>query len=110
VLNWYCVVRHRGAATPTIGNQEHRHWVSLSRVLIERWRGADRSLVEVRAYRTRGLAERDFQAGPLPEQGLDTVSLIGVRAWFPFRACLRSLKPSARRLIDQQADVTALAA
>lgn len=92
VLRWYCVIRHPPGATPVIGNDERRHWFGLSRVLIERPSPAGPRLIEVRAYRDRHRAETDAIAG--------AASLMEVSAWFPFRACLRSLKPAARRPLD----------
>ena len=81
-----------------MGNDEHRHWFGLSRVLIERGAAPDRrTLIEVRAYRNRRRAETDAIAGAAPHQDSGTASLVQVNAWFPFRACLRSLKPDLRR-------------
>ena len=54
-------------------------------------------LIEVRAYRDRHQAESDAVAGA---GKAETATLVEVSAWFPFRACLRSLKPAARRPIQ----------
>lgn len=100
LLQWYCVIRHPSGPTPVIGNDEHRHWFGLSRVLIERAAAPGRrTLIEIRAYRNRRRAETDAIAGaaPAPHQAGETASLVQVNAWFPFRACLRSLKPDLRR-------------
>ena len=98
MLQWYCVIRHQNGPTPVIGNDEHRHWFGLSRVLIERdVAPGRRTLIEVRAYRDRRRAESDALAGSAPTRAAETASLVQVNAWFPFRACLRSLKPDLRR-------------
>ena len=99
VLQWYCVIRHPSGPTPELGNDEHRHWFGLSRVLIERAGPGRRTLIEVRAYRDRRRAETDAIAGSAPRHPAETASLVQVNAWFPFRACLRSLKPALRRPI-----------
>ena len=99
VLRWYCVIRHPAGATPMIGHDERRHWFGLSRVLIERPAPGSPMLIEVRAYRDRRQAETDAIAGA---SKAETASLVEVTAWFPFRACLRSLKPAARRPIRLQ--------
>ena len=80
-----------------IGNDERRHWFGLSRVLIERPAPGGPLLIEVRAYRDRHQAESDAVAGA---GKAETATLVEVSAWFPFRACLRSLKPAARRPIQ----------
>ena len=98
MLQWYCVIRHPSGPTPEIGHDRHRHWFGLSRVLIERTAAPGHStLIEVRAYRDRRRAETDAIAGSAPRHGNGTASLVQVNAWFPFRACLRSLKPDLRR-------------
>lgn len=99
VLRWYCVIRHPPGPTPVIGNDERRHWFGLSRVRIERPAPTSPLLIEVRAYRDRHRAETDAVAG---RRKAETASLVEVSAWFPFRACLRSLKPAARRPIAPQ--------
>jgi len=104
VLQWYCVIRHPAGPTPVIGNDERRHWLGLSRVLIERASGGDRTLIEVRAFRDRRQAESDAIAGSAPRRRAVTASLVEVTAWFPFRACLRSLKPAFRRPIRLPSD------
>lgn len=81
-----------------MGQDEHRHWFGLSRVLIERAvPPGRRTLIEIRAYRNRHQAETDAIAGAAPHHNDGTASLVQVNAWFPFRACLRSLKPALRR-------------
>lgn len=97
MLQWYCVIRHPPGPTPVIGNDERRHWFGLSRVLIERPAPGSPLLIEVRAYRDRRRAETDAIAGA---GKAEAASLVEVAAWFPFRACLRSLKPAARRPIS----------
>lgn len=97
VLQWYCVIRHPAGPTPVTGHDERRHWFGMSRVLIERPTLGSPLLIEVRAYRDRRRAEVDAIAGASKAQ---TASLVEVSAWFPFRACLRSLKPTARRPIQ----------
>lgn len=100
MLQWYCVIRHPSGPTPEMGLDEHHHWFGLSRVLIERAAAPGRrTLIEVRAYRDRRRAETDAIAGSVPSHAADTASLVQVNAWFPFRACLRSLKPDLRRPI-----------
>ena len=98
MLQWYCVIRHPNGPTPVIGHDERRHWFGLSRVLIERAAAPGRrTVIEVRAYRNRRRAETDAIAGAAPHRTAETASLVQVNAWFPFRACLRSLKPALRR-------------
>jgi hypothetical protein len=104
VLQWYCVIRHPAGPTPVIGNDEHRHWLGLSRVLIDRAARGDRTLIEIRAYRDRRQAETDAIAGNAPRRRAVAASLVEVTAWFPFRACLRSLKPAFRRPIRLSSD------
>lgn len=100
MLQWYCVIRHPSGPTPVVGaHDEHHHWFGLSRVLIERAGKDRRTLIEVRAYRNRRRAETDAIAGSAPHHAAETASLVQVNAWFPFRACLRSLKPALRRPI-----------
>ena len=97
MLQWYCVIRHPAGPTPELTDDEQRHWFGLSRVLIEREARCRRTLIEVRAYRNRRRAETDAIAGAAPTRSAETASLVQVNAWFPFRACLRSLKPELRR-------------
>lgn len=101
MLQWYCVIRHPMGVTPELSDQERRHWIGLSRVLIERVGRDQQTLIEVRAYRSRRRAERDAIAGSSSarRRPTETASLVQVNAWFPFRACLRSLKPRLRRPI-----------
>ena len=83
MLQWYCVIRHPAGPTPVISNDEHRHWLGLSRVLIERTARGDRTLIEVRAYRDRSQAESDAIAGSAPRRApAATTSLVEVTAWF----------------------------
>jgi hypothetical protein len=84
-------------------NDEQRHWFGLSRVVIERAAQGRRTLIEVRAYRNRRRAETDAIAGAAPTRRAETASLVQVNAWFPFRACLRSLKPALRRPLQPAA-------
>jgi hypothetical protein len=99
VLRWYCVIRHPTGLTPELSDQERRHWIGLSRVLIERGGRDQQTLIEVRAYRSLRRAECDAIAGSSSarRRPTETASLVQVNAWFPFRACLRSLKPKLRR-------------
>ncbi|NBB15570.1 hypothetical protein GVN21_09405 [Caulobacter sp. SLTY] len=98
MLHWYCVVRHPGSATPVTNHQERRHWLGLSRVLVEQ----NRSVVEVRAFRNREAAEQQFASASRRDRGLEGASLTEVRAWLPSSACLRSLKPSQRRVLARR--------
>lgn len=99
LLQWYCVIRHPRGPTPEAARDENRHWFGLSRVLIERPSPGQHTLIEIRAYRDRRRAESDAIAGAAPTRSAATASLVQVNAWFPFRACLRSLKPALRRPI-----------
>jgi hypothetical protein len=98
LLQWFCVVRHPGPATPVTTHRERRHWIGLSRLLVEQ----NRSVLEIRAFRSREAAEQQFAQGLRPDRGLEGASLTEVRAWLPSSACLRSLRPSQRRVLARR--------
>ncbi|MDO9337305.1 MAG: hypothetical protein Q7T61_12955 [Caulobacter sp.] len=104
MLQWYCVIRHPDGPTPVVGADEPRHWFGLSRVLIERAARDKRTLIEVRAYRDRRRAESDAIAGSVARREAGTASLVEVTAWFPFDACMRSLRPASRKPIGLSRD------